>query len=189
MEKIKKNLVYVLLVLFYFNTAMAIEESNYEVVKKTDIYEIRYYPERIVVQTSFSYEDRSFGKLFRYISGSNELNQEIKMTTPVTEMNVNNSRIMQFFLPSEFTIKNAPNPNDPNVEIKSINEGYYAVIQYSGRSSDQNFIQHKNILYQALIADGINVNVDDGIKATYNGPYTLPILRRNEAMFNITWNK
>jgi hypothetical protein len=30
--------------------------------------------------------------------------------------------------------------------------------------------------------------IDNGTKATFNGPFTLPILRRNEAMIKIKWN-
>ena len=64
--------------------------------------------------------------------------------------------------------------------------GYYAVIQYSGRSSDKNFNKHIKILKQKLLDDNISFK-GTGIKATYNGPFTLPMLRKNEAMFIINW--
>ena len=65
---------------------MAYEEANYEVVKKNSIYEIRKYSDRLVIETSMSNEGSSFRKLFNYISGNNDKNEEIKMTTPVTQM-------------------------------------------------------------------------------------------------------
>ena len=63
-------------------------------------------------------------------------------------------------------------------------EGYFAVIKYSGRASDSNFIRHKDILEEELKKNNILI-LGPPIKATYNGPFTLPMLRRNEAMFEI----
>jgi len=182
-----KFFIYLFSLLFYFNV-MAFEESEYKIVKKTDIYEIRHYPERIVAQVIYGNEDSGFQKLFRYISGSNNSTQEIKMTTPVNQERLKEKKIMQFFLPSKYTLENAPIPKDPNVTIASIQEGYYAVIQYSGRSSDRNFIKHYEILRSALERDNISF-FGSPIKATYDGPYTLPLLRRNEAMFIIQFTQ
>ena len=174
--------------LFFYGAAMGYEEPIYKVVKKTDIYEIRHYSERIVAQVTFGYEDSGFQKLFRYISGSNNENQEIQMTTPVNQERTEEKMIMQFFLPAKYTLENAPQPKDPNVTITSIKEGYYAVIQYSGRASESNFIKHYEILREALVKDTISMN-EPPIKATYDGPYTLPVLRRNEAMFNVKFTE
>ena len=174
--------------LFFYVNVMAYDENAYKVVKKTDIYEIRYYPERFVAQTTYSKGESGFQKLFRYITGSNRSTQKINMTTPVTEEVINNKMVMQFFLPTGYTLENAPTPNDPNIIITTIKEGYYAVIQYSGRHTDKRFIKHKKILYQALVEDGITMN-EIPIKASYNDPYTLPILRRNETMFSIDWKE
>ena len=77
--------------------------------------------------------------------------------------------------------------DNPDVEIIIMDGGYYAVIQYSGRSSDKNFFKHSKILKEKLLKDNIKIN-GTPIKATYNGPFTLPPFRRNEVMFNIVWN-
>ena len=61
-------------------------------------------------------------------------------------------------------------------------------IKYSGRLTDKNFNKHKKILKENLIEDKIEI-IGPAIKATYNGPFTLPMLRRNEAMFHIDWRK
>ena len=91
---------------------------------------------------------------------------------------------MQFYLPSKFNKDNAPNPSRPDVEIVNIEGGYYATIRYSGRITDKNFIKHKDILESELKKDDISI-LSPPIRATYNGPFTLPMLRRNEVMFEI----
>ena len=47
-----------------------------------------------------------------------------------------------------------------------------------------NFIKHKSILEDQLTKDNIQIQ-SPPIKATYNSPFTLPIMRRNEAMFRV----
>ena len=93
---------------------------------------------------------------------------------------------MQFYLPSKFNKDNVPNPSRSDLKIIKIKQGYYAVIRYSGRASEKNFIKHKEILENELKKDNISI-VGPAIKATYNGPFTLPALRRNEAMFEVNW--
>jgi hypothetical protein len=91
---------------------------------------------------------------------------------------------MQFYLPSRFNKDNIPNPSNPDIKILNIKGGYYAVITYSGRTSDKNFIKHKDILEDELKKDDILI-LSPPVKATYDGPFTLPIRRRNEVMFEI----
>ena len=163
---------------------MAYEEANYEVTKKNEIYEIRKYSDRLAIEAEISNQGSSFRKLFNYISGNNEDNEEIKMTTPVTQMEKKGNMTMQFYLPSRFNKSNTPNPSNSDIKILNIKGGYYAVIIYSGRASDKNFIKHKNILENELKKNDISI-LSPPIKATYNNPFTLPLLRRNEAMFVI----
>ena len=171
---------------FLYSNVMAYEESKYNVVKSNEIYEVRKYSDRLAVQAVNTNQNNSFQKLFNYISGNNETNEEIKMTTPVTQMKKKGNMTMQFYLPSNFNKDNVPNPSRSDVEIVNIEGGYYAVIRYSGRASDKNFIKHKEILENELKKDNISI-VSPAIKASYNSPFTLPMLRRNEAMFEVNW--
>ena len=180
----KKFLSIVFLGLIITSNSMSYEEANYEVVKKNEVYEIRKYSDRLAIETDISNEGNSFRKLFNYISGNNVKNEEIKMTTPVTQMEKKGNMTMQFYLPSRFNKENIPSPSNPDVKILNIKGGYYAVIRYSGRASDKNFIKHKSILENELKKDNMII-LSPPIKATYDGPFTLPMNRRNEAMFEI----
>ena len=179
-------LLFCTLVLLPYSISMAYEEPNYEVVQKNEIYEIRKYSDRLAVETiNFGFEN-NFRKLFNYISGRNENNEKIKMTTPVTQFVKNGNMSMQFYLPSKFNLNNVPEPTKDNVKIINIEGGYYAVIRYSGRANDKNFINHKDILLQELRINNINV-LSPAIRATYDSPFTLPMNRRNEAMFKVQY--
>jgi len=179
-------LIFCTLFLFSYSNLMAYEESNYEVVSTNEIYEIRKYSDRLAVETITTSQNNSFRKLFNYISGANKDNKEIKMTTPVTQIETEGKMTMQFYLPSKYNIENAPSPSRSDIKIVNIEGGYYAVIKYSGRTSDKNFIKHKNILKNELVKNNVLV-LSQPIKATYNGPFTLPIFRRNEAMFKVNF--
>ena len=163
---------------------MAYEESNYEIVKKNNVYEIRKYSDRLAVETIEHNQNSGFRKLFNYITGNNKTNEEIKMTVPVTRIKKNGNMTMQFYLPSKFNKQNVPNPSSKDVKVINVEGGYYAAIVYSGRTTDKNFIKHKDLLEKELIKNNIII-LSQPIRATYNGPFTLPNLRRNEAMFKI----
>ena len=175
-----------LITLLIHSYAMAYEEPPFNIVHQTDVYEIRHYADRLAVQVVNTSEDSSFRKLFNYISGANKASKKISMTIPVTQTKENNTTYMQFYLPSKFTEETVPSPTNPEVKISTIKEGYFAVIRYSGRASDSNFNKHSKILENKLKEDNILIS-GLPIKATYNGPFTLPILRRNEAMFSVDW--
>ena len=143
-------IVFCTLFILPYSTVMAYEEANYEVVSKNEVYEIRKYSDRLAVETMTSGIDSNFRKLFNYISGRNDTQQKIKMTTPVTQVEKNGNMSMQFYLPSKFNSENVPNPSREDVKIVNIEGGYYAVLRYSGRASDGNFIKHKEILEKEL---------------------------------------
>ena len=170
-----------------YSTSMAYEEANYEVISKNEVYEIRKYSDRLAVETMTSGIDSNFRKLFNYISGRNDTQEKIKMTTPVTQVEKNGNMSMQFYLPSKFNSENVPNPIRKDVKIVNIKGGYYAVLRYSGRASDGNFLKHKEILEKELKKNSISI-ISLPIRATYDSPFTLPMNRRNEAMFKVELN-
>jgi len=178
--------IFILSFILNTNATTASEEVKFDIVHKTEIYEIRKYPERLVAQAINDKDNATFRKLFNYIGGANNFSEKIEMTTPVTQTKKNNVFFMQFYLPSKFNKKTTPIPSNSDVKITLMKERYFAVIKYSGRSSDKNFTKYSEILYKKLLDDKILIN-SFAIKATYNPPWTPPPFRRNEVMFNVKW--
>jgi len=194
--------VFLVALLAYFTAsvpAMSYEEPEYSIVKKTDVYEVRQYKRRTVAEVTYGEEDSGFRVLFDYISGANKgskevemtipvtQSKEIDMTVPVTQSTTGDKMSMRFFLPMQYSKQNAPEPNDERVRIIDLPAEYFAVISYSGFASDGNFEEHYTKLKAALDKDGMVIK-GPPIKATYNSPFTLPFLRRNEAMYPLEWN-
>ena len=195
----KFTIIIAFITIFYTNISMALEEPTYSIVKSNENYEIRKYSNRLAVEVEFSSESSGFRYLFNYISGENTTSEKVNMTVPVTQSakidmtapvtqsNKDGKMLMQFFLPSKFTIDTAPTPTNKRVKLVIIEGGYYAIKRYSGRTSDSNYKKHLEKLKENLISDNIET-LDDGIKAIFNGPFTLPIMRRNEVMMKINYN-
>ena len=174
------------LLFFPYSNAMANEEAPYDIVDKNEVYEIRKYSDRLAVETKTSGSNNNFRKLFNYISGRNQTSEKISMTTPVTQVEKNGSMSMQFYLPSKFNSSNAPKPTREDVSLITIEGGYYAVLRFSGRASDKNFAKHMEILKNELQNNNILI-ISPPIRATYDSPFTLPMNRRNEAMFKVEY--
>ena len=178
--------------------AMSYEEPKYTVVHETDTYEVRRYKKRTVAEVTFDTDNSGFRILFDYISGANlgsskvamtvpvTQSKKIDMTAPVTQSNRDGKMTMRFFLPSAYSMENAPRPTDKRVSIIDLPEQYFGVISYSGFASDSNFEKHHEELLTVLLNDGLVVT-GPPVKATYNSPFTPPFLRRNEAMYPLEW--
>ena len=194
--------VFLIAILAYLTAsvpAMSYEEPEYSIVKKTVVYEVRQYKKRTVAEVIYGEEDSGFRVLFDYISGANKgskevemtipvtQSKEIDMTVPVTQSTTDGKMSMRFFLPMQYSKQNAPEPNDERVRIIDLPAEYFAVISYSGFASESNFEEHYTELKAALNKDGMVIK-GPPIKATYNSPFTLPFLRRNEAMYPLEWN-
>ena len=201
MIKISKYpLIIALFTIIYTSISMALEEPKYQILKSNGKYEVRKYNDRLAVEVEYSSEDSGFRYLFNYISGENTQSEKVNMTVPVTQSvkidmtapvtqsKENGKMVMQFFLPSKFTFETAPKPTNNRVSLVVLEGGVYAVIKYSGRLTDKNFQKHYEELKDYLIKDKINF-IEPAIKATYDGPFTLPVLRRNEVMMKISYNE
>ena len=192
----RKTMIYivalvVVAVLAYFGWKLtargAYESADYNVLESERPWEIRQYPDLMMATTEMEFasrgDDGSFMRLFRYISGTNDANQKVAMTTPVfMERDVDDSRgQMGFVIPKKTLEQGIPQPTNESVLIQKRAGGRFAVIRFAGRSNSQSIAtaeqQLRNWMNQkGLIADG------DAEVAGYDPPWTPGPWRRNEIL-------
>lgn len=161
------------------------ETQPYELIKNYEAFELRYYPSVAMVQTvSNPGSEQNFRRLFRYISGSNETNLKITMTTPVHIEQTESKNKMAFVLPSN--LKKPPSPSHAAVELIQSKEAYFAAIQYAGYSNSSKVRYHTNLLKESLEQLGIKV-IGNPIVLGYNSPYKF-YNRRNEIIIEVLYN-
>ncbi len=138
--------------MFLSATTMATEEAEYTVLLKEENLEARLYEPHIVAETvvDTEFEDAgsdAFGRLFKYISGNNQSQQEIAMTAPVGQVaegqeidmtapvgqtQVDGKWVVSFMMPGSFTMQTTPKPRDERITIRQVPERTMAAIEYSG---------------------------------------------------------
>ncbi len=182
----------------------AVEEPAFTTVKSFPTFEIRQYggytvAEVIVDETAEDAGNRAFPILAGYIFGKNKGERKLamtapvtqtaaplkmEMTAPVTQSAAKGGMLVQFVLPADITMDNAPEPLDSRVMLRAVPPKRVAVIRYSGFWSDANYNKHLRELQDGLRAAGIAWK-GEPVLSRYDGPMTPWFMRRNEIWLNV----
>jgi len=164
---------------------MANEEAKYDVIKSSKSYEIRKYSDRLAVEVISENGNSGFRKLFNYISGNNEKNQKIPMTTPVYMKEDINGSMMEFVLPSTLNENNTSQPLSKDIELYMDQGGVYASITYSGYSNNKKRNKYTSQLNKKL--EKMNIDkIGDFVHVSYDSPYKF-YNRRNEVIIKVKY--
>ncbi|WP_390622332.1 SOUL family heme-binding protein [Novipirellula aureliae] len=195
--------VLVLMGVFAWNrtTRAAYESAEYKVIESDDNFEVREYPDLMLVATSTKIDaqgrDGSFMKLFRYISGANESEQKISMTTPVfmeskplMENDKTDSEVqMGFVMPKEVAVEGVPSPTGPDVDVHKRAGGRFAVVRFSGRLNAKLAKENEAKLRAWMDSKGLvpdDSPESNGVEsASYDPPWTPGPMRRNEILIRL----
>lgn len=163
------------------------ETPEYEVLLKEEEFEIRKYLDFFIVEYDNTEDPQikdGFGSLLKYISNDNKENQKISMTVPVISQEVDKQRKMAFVVPAKFG-NEIPEPNNPKIHVRKFAEGLFGTVQYSGRSKESKQTKMKEKLGKWILEKGYQME-SDYMKASYDAPFVLPMMRRNEIWARIS---
>ena len=171
------------------------ESAEYKVVTSNGSFEVREYPDLMLVATTTKMDaqgrDGSFMKLFRYISGANESDKKISMTTPVFMQNDKSDSAVQmgFVMPKDVAEKGVPAPTVEGVDVCKRIGGRFAVLRFSGQLNSKLATESEAKLRtwmesKSLIAD--DSPKSSGVEtAGYDPPFTPGPLRRTEVLIRL----
>jgi effector-binding domain-containing protein len=178
-------------------------EPDFTIEKQQGAIEFRRYAPMVVaeVETTGDREaaiNAGFRLLADFIFGNNAPNEKIAMTVPVTQRSGENIAMtapvtqqasdgkwhVRFVMPKQYTKDSLPKPNNPKVKIIAESERRFVVIRFSGSSGSSNIAKHQAELDAFIKASNLTVTGPPVI-AFYNPPWTIPIFKRNEVMYEI----
>jgi hypothetical protein len=166
--------------------------------------EIRRYGSRTTAEIEMAGEgdeakDLAFEALEAYLDGGNHLSPalagavppelegasiQISMTAPVETAAAPGWLRLRIFLPGRFTLASAPEPLDPRVAVAEQGDETIAALRFGGTADAAAVAQHTAALYGAL-ADTAWAPDGDATLYTYDPPWTLGFLRRNEMVVSV----
>ncbi|ALK09941.1 SOUL family heme-binding protein [Blastochloris viridis] len=183
------------------------EEPPYMVVDRIGDVEIRKYPPRLAAEVEYPQHagargNDAFMLLFNYIAGANggtpddnkiamtvpvEMRepQRIAMTTPVETVQDGGVGRLRFFLPATVRRETAPKPDNDRVKIVTVPEETVAVLRFSGLGMGKELAARQAELAGQLARSKWQ-QAGVPFALYYDGPFTLPFLRRNEAAVAVT---
>lgn len=181
------------------------EQVPYSVVDRVAGVELRQYPPAVAVETTASSERVAFGRLFRYLSGSNRARADVSMTAPVETVartrssgrevamtapvgtrgaNDGDGVRMSFYLPTDYDHETAPEPTEDRVHLVAIPERVAAVRRFSWWSTAGRVAAQTHRLERGLRCAGYRADGEPTL-LRYDPPWALPLLRRNEVAVTV----
>ncbi len=161
------------------------ESQPYDVLQSLDDLEIRFYPPAMMAKTMAN-TGNPFSTLFRYISGANQNNEKIEMTTPVYMYPEDGTSAMEFVLPKKYMQQDAPDPSGSNVMIYESKPAYFAAVRYGGYSNASKVKLHTDRLMGEIQKHKLKA-ISNPVVLSYDSPYKV-INRRNEILVEISYN-
>jgi SOUL heme-binding protein len=163
---------------------MSYEAPRYTVRHRSGSVEYRQYEPALfaetVIEGSLGFDaagNEGFRRLFRYIAGGNT-------SVPVRQVAGDHGWRVAFMLPGKYSLETAPVPADPRVRVIPVPGKLMAAIRYSGRWTEGNYVTNRDELLATLAKAGI-MSAGEPVLSRYNGPLSIPFLRRNEVSVEI----
>lgn len=169
----------------YNNSRASTETPVYKVTKTDGAFELRKYPDLKLAKTGMASDmDGSFMRLFGYISGKNEREEKIAMTTPVLIDRSANAGSMSFIVPKAVEANGAPKPKADAVKVEAWKGGTLAVHRFDGSARGKNEAEAVQKL-RAWCSDQKLTTEGEPVFAYYDPPWTPSFLRRSEVMIRV----
>lgn len=181
------------------------EGPSYDVLADDGEVEIRSYKAHLLASITIngSFEEarkEAFLALASYIFGKNKDKKNLKMTTPVLQEEngqvltmtspvihepTGSGWTMSFVLPSSYNLATAPTPKDRRIHLYNQQARVVACLSYSGVNSQEKIKKHSAELMRWLSKNHLYDPIGEIQSAEYDGPSTIPFLRKNEVLIEV----
>ncbi len=208
MSKKRKILIFISLLGIILLTGFSVgpimsnvEVPEFSLLSTHNNIEIREYNSMLIAEVEIVGErEEAIGQGFKiladFIFGNNIDNNKIKMTAPVIQQPSKKIKMtapviqqpsdkgwkVSFVMPSSYSIDTLPKPINNKIAIKQIPENKMVVITFNGKNEEKNISKHEAKLMDFITKNNLKC-VKNTIYAFYHPPWTLPIFRKNEIMF------
>ena len=168
------------------------ETIPYELTGNAGEIEFRKYPSVVLATVDSDGDDSGFNLLFAYITGSNNAQHKILMTSPVitsrtiamTAPVVSDAKSMSFVMPPGQSRDDIPDPTDSRVRITTLPSREVAIVRFRGYARQDEVRAAEERLLEGLKKAAIEP-VGGPFLMRYNPPWTPGFLRRNEVAVEI----
>jgi hypothetical protein len=162
--------------------------APYASLDEDEAFSTRRYDPMVLATTPLATSEKgdrngSFMRLFRYISGANEVDTKVSMTTPVYMAGSGTSGTMSFVLPEEH-VEAPPKPTNKNVSLRKVPAYHAAVVRFNGRAKAKS-IKEQTAKLRAWMKDNALISTGEPLVAQYDPPWTLGPMRKNEIIIPI----